>query len=168
MPAALGAGGGLKVDGSGTALPVTGTITAVTAITNALPAGSGLIGDVALQPRATGGNTPYSRLSANTTNAVSIVGTQTNLLGGWITNTNASPRYVKLYNKATAPDPASDTPVLRLLIPGNANGAGGVCAIPAGIQFSLGLAMLIVTGVGDTDATAVAANEIIVNLWYKS
>ncbi len=44
LPAALGASGGLKVDGSGTALPVTGTITAVTAITNALPAGTNAIG----------------------------------------------------------------------------------------------------------------------------
>lgn len=46
LPTALGAGGGLKVDGSGTALPVTGTITAVTAISNALPAGTNNIGDV--------------------------------------------------------------------------------------------------------------------------
>jgi hypothetical protein len=148
------------------ALDATGDI--FTRMRHAIPAGSGLIGDVALQPRAAGGNTPYSRLSTATTNAVSIVATQTNLLGGWITNINAAPRYVKLYNKASAPDPAADTPVLRLLIPGNTNGAGGVCNIPSGIQFSLGLAMLIVTGVGDTDATAVAANEIIVNLWYKS
>lgn len=34
LPTALGAGGGLKVDGSGTALPVSGTLTAVTTITN--------------------------------------------------------------------------------------------------------------------------------------
>lgn len=46
LPAALGAGGGMKVDGSGTALPVTGTITAVTAITNALPAGTNMLGSI--------------------------------------------------------------------------------------------------------------------------
>lgn len=45
LPAALGAGGGLKIDGSGTALPVSGTVTVGTL--PATPAGNNLIGDVA-------------------------------------------------------------------------------------------------------------------------
>ena len=49
IPAALGANGGFKVEGvaSGTAIPVSGTITAVTAISNALPAGTNAIGKLA-------------------------------------------------------------------------------------------------------------------------
>jgi hypothetical protein len=42
LPTALGAGGGLKVDGSGTALPVSGTVT-VTNFGNALTRGAGAV-----------------------------------------------------------------------------------------------------------------------------
>lgn len=48
LPTALAAGGGLKIEGvaGGVTVPVTGTITAVTAISNALPAGDNNIGNV--------------------------------------------------------------------------------------------------------------------------
>jgi hypothetical protein len=56
LPTALGANGGLKIEGvaSGTTVPVTGTITAVTAITNALPAGTALLGKVGIDQTTPG------------------------------------------------------------------------------------------------------------------
>lgn len=135
-----------------------------------IASGANLIGDISIQPRAGGGATPHSRLSTGDTNDfVSVTDGATNLLGGWITNTNAAVRYIKFYNKATAPDPSADAAsiLLRFAIPGATTGGGGVFNIPCGVAFGTGLGYALVTAVADTNETAVAANEIIVNLWYK-
>lgn len=122
---------------------------------------------------ATEGCTPYSLIGANTANLTAITDGPTQVCGGVITNINAAVMYVKFYDKATAPDPSacsanSDCPVLRFAIPGDTTGAGVAIPISSlGIKFTTGLGMSITTGVADTDETAVAANEVIVNLWYK-
>jgi hypothetical protein len=82
-------------------------------------------------------------------------------------NLNASPRYLKFYNKATAPTVGTDTPVATEIIPGNTAGAGFIVNIPDGLAFSTGIAFALTTGLADNDTGAVAANEIIVNLGYK-
>ncbi len=80
-----------------------------------------------------------------------------------MTNINASPAYVKLYNKASAPD-QNDTPVMVFTVPGNTAGAGNNPDLgPFGLAFALGIGIRIVTGVADNNTTAVAANEVIVN-----
>jgi hypothetical protein len=68
LPAALGAGGGIKVDGSGTALPVTGTITAVTSLTNALPAGTNAIGKLAANSGVDIGDVDVATIAAGDNN----------------------------------------------------------------------------------------------------
>jgi hypothetical protein len=62
---------------------------------------------------------------------------------------------------------ASDVPVLRILVPGNAAGGAANLEIKGGIWLENGLAFVTTPGVGDTSATAVAANEVIVNLLYS-
>lgn len=110
--------------------------------------------------------TPYKLNSAATTNATSVSATaNTLLLGYYISNTNSSVRYVKFYNKASAPTVGTDTPVLVLAIPGS--GAANV-SFPAGVNFSTGLAFATTTGAADSDTGAVALNEIIVNLVYAT
>ena len=70
---------------------------------------------------------------------------------------------MKFYNKASAPTVGTDTPVLVLAIPGS--GAANV-SFPAGINFTTGLSFATTTGYADSDTTAVAAGEIIINLAY--
>lgn len=123
---------------------------------------------VAEQATATGGYTPGKLNSAASTNATSVKASAGKL--GWVsvTNINASPRYLKFYNKASAPTVGTDTPVLVLLIPGNANGSGNNPAIPPqGLNFSTGIAFAITTGAADSDTGAVALNDIIVNYGYN-
>jgi len=117
---------------------------------------------------ATGGATPFKLVSAATTNATSVkasAGTLYNISAG---NINASARYLKIYNKASSPVVGTDVPVHTFLIPGNAAGAGTNIPIGLpGIEFTIGIALALTTGVADSDTGAVAANEITVNLAYK-
>jgi hypothetical protein len=41
-------------------------------------------------------------------------------------NTNATPVYLHIFNKATAPTPGTDSAVKTLIIPGNTAGAGSM------------------------------------------
>jgi hypothetical protein len=85
-------------------------------------------------------------------------------VGGWyLANNAAAVRYVKLYDKATAPT-NGDTPKLTLTLP--ANSAANVVA-PAGIDFTLGIGIRCTTGVADADTGAPTANDVVVNILYK-
>lgn len=182
--ASVSAAGALKVDASGVAVPITdnsGSLTVDNAGTFAVQAAQS--GTWTVQPGNTANTTPWlvtpapatsgglstSRtLSAASTNATSVKGSAGQVYGWAITNTNASPRVVKLYNKATAPTVGTDTPLITLVIPGNASGAGMLAAdFSTGIAFGTGIGLAITTGVADSDTGAVAANEVVVNLFYK-
>lgn len=121
---------------------------------------------VSARPATSGGHSIYRLISAATTNAASIKGSAGQVYGAIITNTNAAVRYVKLYNKATAPTVGTDIPVMTLAIPGNTAGAGMVFSFENGIAFGTGIGSATTTGAADSDTGAVAANEIIVNLFY--
>lgn len=110
--------------------------------------------------------TPYSLIGANTSNAT-VVKASAGRVGALVGfNLAATPVYLKVYDKATTPD-QNDTPKLRLMIPGNTAGAGFVYPVPpGGLTFLNGISFRLVTGVGDTDNTAVAANEQLINLGY--
>lgn len=119
-------------------------------------------------PATSGGLSISRTLSVNNTTGTNPKGSAGQVYGWVITNTNASARFVKLYNKATAPSVGTDTPVITLVIPGNANGAGIVAAeFTSGIAFGTGIGLGITTGVADADTGAPAANEVVVNLFYK-
>lgn len=123
--------------------------------------GSGLL------PRVSGGLSIYRLLSAASTNGNNIKASAGQVYGWFISNTNAAARVVKLYNTAGTPTVGTDTPVMTLLIPGNTAGAGTNISFEMGIAFALGIGIGITTGVADNDVAAVAANEVIVNLFYK-
>lgn len=125
-------------------------------------------GTLSVVPTTSGGCSIYRLLSANTTNGNNIKASAGQVYGWVFTNVNASPRFVKLYNKASAPTVGSDTPVMTLVIPGNATGAGMVAAeFTSGVAFGTGIGVGITTAVADADTGAVAANEVVVNLLYK-
>jgi hypothetical protein len=133
-----------------------------TAVTNA--------GTFAVQPTAaaTGGATPGKLISAANTNATSVKGSAGTLYMLVAMNVNAAARYLKLYNKATAPTVGTDTPVLTLMIPGNTAGAGVVVPIPSqGIAFGTGIALALTTAAADSDTGAVASGEIVLSYAYN-
>lgn len=114
-----------------------------------------------------GGATPYKLISAASTNATSVKGSGGTVYNITASNVNAAVRYLKLYNKASAPTVGTDTPVQVYAIPGNTAGAGTNIPIGLpGLAFGTGIALAITTGAADSDTGAVAANEIIVNLGY--
>ena len=169
------------------------TVAAVTAITNALPAGTNaigklaantgvdigdvdvlsiaagtnLIGDVGIQPRTTGGLTMSKTTSAATTNATSLKASAGQVYAIQCFSVNAAVRYLKLYNKASAPTVGTDVPVKTIAIPGNAAGAGVVLAWPHGLAFATGIAFALTTEATDAGTTGVAVSEITVNIDYK-
>jgi hypothetical protein len=129
-----------------------------------ISAGSNVIGDVGLSGRTSGGLTLHRRLSTGTdsTNVKNAAG---QLFWAFVTNTNASARYIKFYNSASAPTLGSGTPVLSFLIPPGSSGLQ--ITAEQGLAFSTGIGYTLSTGVADTDVATVAANEIVVNLGYR-
>lgn len=101
-----------------------------------------------------------SAASTNATNIKAAAG----LLGGYtFYNTTVSPKYVKLYNKASAPTVGTDTPFMTLPIP--ANGGREISfAIP--ITMSVGISYAITGGVADTDTAAVAVDDVTGAIFY--
>lgn len=119
-------------------------------------------------PNTAGGLSISRTISAATTNATSVKASAGQVFTIMAHNTNAAVRYLKLYNKASAPTVGTDTPVMTLPIPGNTAGAGFALDTGGmGIAFATGIALALTTGVADADTAAVAANEIVINLLYK-
>ncbi len=113
---------------------------------------------------ANSGCTNYSYASAASANQDSqnVKASAGALYGLTVTNSNTSVRYLKLYNNAGSPTSAS-TPYRRYMIPA---GGGIREEFPYGLAFATGIAHRIVTGAADSNATAVAADEVMVNLEY--
>lgn len=82
--------------------------------------------------------------------------------GWYICNNSASARFVKLYNKATAPA-STDTPAQTFQIPGS-SAANVMCA--KGIRFTAGIGIRGTTGVADNDTGAPTTNDLVVNIFY--
>lgn len=115
---------------------------------------------------AGGGYTPVSTVSAASTNATSLKGSAGTVGAVTVTNVNAAMRYLKFYNKATAPTVGTDTPVYVIPLPGNTAGAGATVDFPCGLSFTTGIAWALTTGATVADTGAVAASEIIVSIAY--
>lgn len=124
------------------------------------------IGAAPLAETSLAGATPYKLNSAASTNATSVKASTGKVYSIVLTNQNAATRYVKFYNKSSAPTVGTDTPVWVCAVPGGSAGAGMVVALPMPLKFSTGIAFAITTGAADSDTGAVAANDVIVNLGY--
>lgn len=115
-------------------------------------------------PVTTGGVSVSRIVSEATTNATSVKGSAGQVYGLIAVNTNSSARYLKLYNKATAPTVGSDTPFMTIAL----LGTGGIgFDLTHGIPFGTGIALALTTGAADADTGAVALSEITLNLLYK-
>lgn len=88
----------------------------------------------------------------------------------WVTNTATTTRWLKFYNLTAANTTVgTSTPVITIGIPGNTSddisgnfGPGGM-----GIAFDTAITVAATTGVADADTGAPAANDVIVNIFYK-
>lgn len=111
----------------------------------------------------------YSAISTAAALSANVKNTRAKLYGLQCYSIDATPVWVKLYNKATAAT-ASDTPVMRHMIPANATAALGAGFIalswPDGVNFDLGLSVRAVSGIADNDTGALSANEVTVNIQY--
>lgn len=102
--------------------------------------------------------------SAASTNATSVKGSAGVVYSIVVTNTNAAIRYVKFFNSASAPTPGSGTPVLVVGVGPTQTTQLDFSNVP--MTFGTGIGYDIVTGAADTDATAVAANDILMTVLY--
>lgn len=110
--------------------------------------------------------TPARLVSAATTNATNVKAAAGALGFIYAVNLNAAVRYLKLYNKASAPTVGTDTPIATLPIPASTTGAGFMIPIPNGVSFSTGISYAVTTGYQDSDTGAVAAGEIFLFMGY--
>jgi hypothetical protein len=79
----------------------------------------------------------------------------------------ATARFVKLYDKASAPT-SGDTPVHTLMIPANSTtGAGFSIPLSMPLVFANGISFRLTTGVADNDTGACTAADCVLNLGYK-
>lgn len=104
--------------------------------------------------------TGFRLISAASTNATSLKASAGTLYTLYAVNLNAAVRYVKFYNKASAPTVGTDTPVATFPIPASTTGAGFAIDLGPGFDFATGIAYATTTGAADSDTAAVAANEI--------
>ena len=128
--------------------PVSGTVTATVTGATQLP----------VTPTQSFVN---SAASTNATNTKNAAGTLWSVVA---TNTNAAIRYLKLYNKASAPTVGTDVPVLTVPLP--ATGFAQVDGGSNGMRFGTGISWAVTTGATDADTGAVAASEIKVAIAY--
>lgn len=113
-------------------------------------------------PATSGGCSIYRNINLGTT-GVNIKGSGGQLYAFYFANAASSVRFVKFYNKATAPTVGTDTPVLTFQLPAN---SGGVLPIPPGAAFSSGIGIGGTNLVADSDTTAPSTNDIVVNVFY--
>jgi len=108
----------------------------------------------------------HKLFSGATTNATSVKASAGKLVGGVIANMTTSVRYFKLYNKASAPTVGTDTPVYTFPLQPNTTYYVADMIAMLGDQFSTGIAYAITGGLADSDATAIVANDVAVNLAF--
>lgn len=122
---------------------------------------------VANQACVNGGWLPYNLIGAASNNATLVKGSAGSI-GSIICGNNAATiAYLKLFNKATAPVPGTDTPVHTIMIPANTAGSGFAYPIPAGLSFNLGIGLAVTLGIALNDNTPlVGGGTVCVSLGY--
>ena len=111
-----------------------------------------------------GSSTQHSAIMAASTNETLVSNAVRAINSIVLSNFGTKDVFFKLYNKASAPVLASDTPIKRVMIP-----AGTTVAFSGGtfsLRLSTGVAYAVTGGITDTDTTAVEANKILVNIDY--
>lgn len=120
-------------------------------------------GSVSLAAATTGGESIYRNINLGTAGA-NIKASAGQVYGWYFYNKANAARYVKFYNKASAPVVGTDVPVMTIGLP---PGAGANVEFANGITFAVGIGIGATTGVADADTGAPAANDVVANVMYK-
>lgn len=115
-----------------------------------------------LRPGTTGGLTTFHLVSAGSTNATNIKASAGQVFGWYIYNSNAAARKVVFHNNAGSPTAGAGV-IFAIVIPPTS--AANVFS-DIGIPFATGIAITTVTDLTDAGATAVAASDLIINIFY--
>ena len=114
----------------------------------------------------TSGTTPYKLISTASTNSNVVKASAGNLYSIIAIGQTSTIKYLKLYNKATAPSVGTDVPVMTIPVPANVQGAGVSIPFSIGVNFPLGIGLAITSGSADNDTGVVGAGDVILNLTY--
>jgi hypothetical protein len=112
----------------------------------------------------------FSEVVPNNTTGVLVAAGAHLVLGVQGTSLSATPTYIKLYDKVTAPACGTDTPTKRLMIPGASAATIGAAInynFTAGVRFINGVGLCVTTGIGDADTTAPAATTFTLNVDFN-
>lgn len=100
--------------------------------------------------------------AAATMNATVVKASAGKLFRVTARNAAAAIRYIKLFNKATAPDPSADAATLmKYVIEIPASSVLNFDFGPHGLDFSTGIGYVIVTGIAEDDESAVTAADLL-------
>lgn len=115
-------------------------------------------------PGTTGGLSISRVVAGATTNATVAKASAGHLYGFDIYNASGATSFVKFVNKASAPTAGSETVAYTVAIPTVSQVR---LMFPQGIAFATGIAYFTVTGFADSNSTAVAANDLIIQVFYN-
>lgn len=107
----------------------------------------------------------YSVLALATANPANIKATAGRVFSGVLNNASAAAKYVRLYNKATAPTVGTDVPLMVFSIPASSSKEFNFG--PTGMTFAAGIAISITGAAPDNDATVVAAGDVRATIAYQ-
>lgn len=114
--------------------------------------------DYMLQQLVDGTTQTLSFDSTASTNATTVKTTAGAIMLIQCFNAVASARYLKLYNKASNPVPATDVPVATIRLP--PSDSREVLLGSRGSLFPVGIAFVITANPGDADVTAIGAKDV--------
>lgn len=102
-------------------------------------------------------------LTAATTNGAVTKAAAGKLFGYVAENRTAGTKFLKFYDKATAPTVGTDTPALSVTVPANST---IFFSIEVGIAFTLGIGHGLTGAVGDADVTVTAVGDVAVTYFW--
>ena len=119
---------------------------------------------VSIGSAVSGGSTPFKLIAAATTNATNVKASPGQIYHMQLVNLSGSIRYVKLYNTASAPTCNSSTVIKTIPVFAS---AAALLDYEEGLEFLTGISFCVTGGLVDNDNTAIAANDMTINIDYK-
>lgn len=107
----------------------------------------------------TGQYTTSNVNAAATTNATLVKGSACQIKQLFVFNASAATKYIRLYDKATAPTVGTDAPAIVIAVPATTS-KELILGDNSGIPFKTGLGFAITGGAARLDSTAVAAGDV--------
>jgi len=124
------------------------------------------MGNALVSSSGSGAATPHRLIAAGTLNPTLVKSTAGKVVGGLVTNTSTSIKFIKFYNKTTAPTVGTDTVLFTVpILPGDSIPLATIFD-QYGLSFSSGIGYGITAAAADNDTTVVVAGDVIVQLIY--